>query len=197
VAKASIRRLYESDACGLLDEELLADVGTRLYQRCLSILEVYEARHGRVRCPVCTRAGRETVMARVVEMTCPVCGWRITWREYARTFKRRQLNSGGALSVFRAFLHDWPAARTAELKMASVDQLIHGFHYSFRDRPTLPSRPVGPNLIHGKLEDVIRFLDGLSAGPDHAETRQEWAQTLATYRKDYLGGMLGREEEED
>jgi hypothetical protein len=199
VSKEKIRRLYASDAQGLLDEELLLDVGTRLFQRCRSIIEVYEARRGRVRCPACARIGRETVIerkllggGRYTEIVCPSCGWRVSWREYARTFKRRQLNSGGALCVFHSYLGDWPAARTPETKMAAVARLIHGFHYSFKGRPTLPSRPVGPNLINGKLEDVIEFLDELSAGPERVDARREWDQTLEKYRREYLGEMLGR-----
>jgi len=40
VSKEKIRRLYESDASGLRDDELLDDVGITLYLRCKSILTV-------------------------------------------------------------------------------------------------------------------------------------------------------------
>jgi hypothetical protein len=38
--QAKIRWLYELDAQGITDEELIADVGYRLYSRCQSILAV-------------------------------------------------------------------------------------------------------------------------------------------------------------
>ena len=48
-----IRRVYEGDAQGLLDSELLDKVGWALYARCESFLLAHEARNGRARCPVC------------------------------------------------------------------------------------------------------------------------------------------------
>ena len=50
VPKNKIRRLYVSDSRGLLDEDLLEDVGSMLLQRCLSILAVADAQKGRVHC---------------------------------------------------------------------------------------------------------------------------------------------------
>ncbi len=118
LSKEKLRRLYQSDAAGMLDEELLDDVGTCLFQRCQSILAVDEAKHGRVRCPRCEKAGRETIIRRELEhgaremtLTCPVCGWQIVWQDYLRSFKRRQLNLGGAGVAFGAFARGWPAAR--------------------------------------------------------------------------------------
>ncbi len=207
ISKAQIRRLYESDALGMLDEELLADVGTRLFQRCRSIVEVHEARQGQVRCPRCERSGRETLIARSkdpgareAQILCPACGWQVTWIEYARTFKRRQLNSGGAMSAFQEYIQRWPAARTPELKMVAVDRLIHAFHFSLYKLPDLPTRPAGVNLIKGKLSDVIQFLEELSYGPgssaERNQVRLEWQQTLETFRKDFLEGLLYRQTEE-
>lgn len=208
VPKDLIRRLYESDAAGMLDIELLDDVGTRLYQRCLSILDVDAAQRGRVRCPRCDRAGRETIIvcdtrpaADGGEIVCPACGWRVAWRDYLRSYKRRQLNLGGAGDAFTAFARDWPRARAPEAKMLAVDRLIHAFHYSFRQRPDMPSRPAGVNLINGKLEDVIRFLDALSTGsastPGVRAGRAQWQHTLDTYRRVYIQDFLGNEPEDE
>ncbi len=200
--KEKLRRLYESDARGLLDEELLDDVGACLFQRCQSILEVDAAKHGRVRCPRCAKAGRETVIPREFEisayeaiLTCPACGWQIAWQDYLRAFKRRQLNLGGAGDAFLAFVRGWPAARSPAQKMIAVDRLIHAFHYSMKQFPDLPSRPAALNLINGKLEDVIRFLDGLSYGPGSTPAvtavRDGWQENLDAYRRDFLGGLCG------
>ncbi len=48
-----IRRLYEVDAKGIVDEDLIDKVGYALYARCQSILEATEAHAGRVKCPEC------------------------------------------------------------------------------------------------------------------------------------------------
>jgi hypothetical protein len=48
--------------------------------------------------------------------------------------------------------------------MLTIDRLIHAFHYSLRQQPDLPTRPVGVNLIAGKVTDVVLFLDELTYG---------------------------------
>ena len=48
-----LRQLYLSDARGLLDLELLEDVGINLYCRCESILVVSDAAEGKVVCVLC------------------------------------------------------------------------------------------------------------------------------------------------
>jgi DNA-directed RNA polymerase subunit M/transcription elongation factor TFIIS len=195
VPKHKIRRLYESDAQGMLDEELVDDVGITLLLRCKSILEVAQAKRGRVRCPCCARQRVETTIQRArvkgdprdEVITCPACGWQVTWGEYAASYKRKQLNIGGAAGAFEAYVQSYKAARTPQAKMLAIDRLIHAFHYSLRDRPGLPTRSVGPNLIQGKLTDILRFLDELTYGPDTAQEMQErretWLRNLAANRR--------------
>lgn len=174
VRKNSIRRLYESDAKGVLDEELVDDVGISLFARCQDILTVDEARKGRIRCPRCRGEGRDTVFDRPRHvdgdvrdqvLRCPLCGWRTTWGQYQRTFQRRQLNLGGARAFFEGYVREYPKARTARVKMLAIDRLIHGFHFSLLQDPGRPTRPAGVNLIEGRLTDVVQFLDALSYGP--------------------------------
>jgi len=65
VTKERLWRLYASEAAGLLEEELLDEVGVTLYLRCQTILDVYSALHrGMVRCPRCQQVGRDTFVAR-------------------------------------------------------------------------------------------------------------------------------------
>ena len=64
VPKHKIRRLYEADAKGMLDEDLLNDVGITLLLRCESILAVAEAQRGRVKCPRCTGRERTVIIKR-------------------------------------------------------------------------------------------------------------------------------------
>jgi transcriptional regulator NrdR family protein len=179
--KWKIRRLYELDAQGILDEELLDDVGFTLLLRCRDIVTIDEARRGRVKCPRCAKQKKRTLIDRVYEkgdvrdevITCPECGWRITWGEYALSFRRKQLNSGGALTAFERYIRDYRAAQRPQQKMLAIDRLIHEFHYSLRTQPDLPCRPVGVNLIQGKLGDVVRFLDELTYGRQTTEGLKE------------------------
>jgi hypothetical protein len=185
VPKWKLGRLYTSDAQGLLDEELLDDVGFILLERCRDILKVEDAQHGRVHCARCDRQGQTTLITcpqtkgdpRDAVLTCPVCGWQITWGDYHLSFKRKQLNPGGATDTFAAFVQAFPQAHTPQAKMAAIDRLIHEFHYSFKPLPDVPTRPVGVNLIEGHLEDVIAFLDELTFGDDAS-----WKAALASFR---------------
>jgi DNA-directed RNA polymerase subunit RPC12/RpoP len=181
VAKWKIRRLYELDAQGIVDEALLDDVGITLLLRCRDIVTIDEARRGRIKCPRCAKQKKRTLIVRAhgkgdvrdEVITCPECGWRITWGEYALSFKRKQLNSGGALTAFERYIRDYRAAQRPQQKMLAIDRLIHEFHYSLRAQPDLPCRPVGVNLIQGKLGDVVRFLDELTYGRQTTEGLEE------------------------
>jgi hypothetical protein len=185
VPKWKLKRLYESDAQGLLDEDLLDDVGFTLLERCRDILKVDSAQHGRVHCARCDRQGQTTLITcpqtrgdpRDALLTCPVCGWQITWGDYHLSYKRKQLNPGGATDTFAAFVVNFPLANTPQSKMAAVDRLIHEFHYSYQSMPDLPTRPVGVNLIEGHLEDVIAFLNELTFG-----NASSWKDNLESFR---------------
>ena len=196
VPKWKIRRLYESHAQGLLDEDLLEDVGWTLLLRCQDILTIDQAKRGRISCPRCAKHGSPTVIARrpVTSgdprdevITCPECRWQIAWGDYALSYKRKQLNAGGATRSFAGYVKAYLSARTAQNKMLAIDRLIHEFHYSARLRPDQPTRPVGVNLIQGKLASVIEFLDELSGypatrRPETADVRQRWQQNLSRFR---------------
>ncbi len=199
VPQHKLRRLYEADAQGIVDTELIDDVGITLFVRCQAILEVAEAKEGRVKCPRCARQGETSLIrrehrpgdARDEVLACPRCGWQITWGEYAKSFKRKQLNIGGARESFAGYVERYWAARTPQAKMLAIDRLIHEFHYSYRRQPDLPTRSVGPNLIQGKLGDVLLFLDELTYGPQSTagveERRAEWQDTLAANMRAMMG----------
>jgi predicted RNA-binding Zn-ribbon protein involved in translation (DUF1610 family) len=195
LSMAKLRRLYESQAQNLLDEDLLEEVGWTLFLRCKDILTVDEAKNGRVACPQCAKQGAATIILRELKttraaedqpITCPACGWQITWRGYASSYDRKQLNAGGATQAFARYVQAYPAAQTAQQKMLEIDRLIHEFHYSYSARPDQPTRPAGVNLIEGKLEAVIAFLNELSgypaAGGDMAQVREEWQRNLDKFR---------------
>ena len=166
VSKQKLRLLYERVSKGIWDEELIDDVGLTLYMRCRDIVKIHRARtEMTVTCPRCERVGEDTLIerptGRETPMTCSTCGWSMSWMDYHRSFQRRQLNPGGAVEYFRAFVEGFERAPDPRRKMLAIDRVIHEFHYSFRLLPDQPTRAAGVNLIEGRLTDVIAFLDDL------------------------------------
>ncbi len=179
-----IRRLYETDAKGIYDEELINEAGYGLLARCQSFLAANEAAHGRAMCPLCAHpiphsGDKEEVL------TCPECGWQLTWGEYFATFQHKQLSGAEpVLALFRDFVCRFPAARSARERTILIDRLLHGFHWYQKHGHT---RPVAVNLVEGKLPEVIAFLDELTYGetstPGLAQTREEWVRNSQNVRQ--------------
>lgn len=181
-----IRRLYESVARGLVDDDLLADVGFRLYLRCKSILvvrDIYERR--RLPCPACGQTVRLGDASQTWDegeqwLRCEICQWGLPWRDYWLTFRHQELGPGGATDIFEEYVRSWEAARTEREKVLAIDRVIHQWHWATTARGASLGlgRPTGVNLIEGNRRDVIAFLDRLSYGegsPDEIEaTRAEW-----------------------
>ena len=165
ISRAKLRRLYTRDSLGLVDDELIAEVGHALEARCESILAVHDARRGFVRCPRCAREDRERLLphdgSAAAMLTCPVCSWSTTWDAYRATFAGKQLEAGETHGVYDDFIHRFRGAIGPRQKMLAIDRLIHQFHYSLIPRHT-PARPAGVNLIEGSLEDVMSLLEELA-----------------------------------
>jgi hypothetical protein len=195
VPKDLIRRLYESDARGLRDGELLEEVGAAIAVRCQGILAVSGARKGAVRCPRCAGRGKESPIAWRTELgdragiKCAKCGWNTTWGEYRKTFRGKQLNEGAAGKSFRVFLEEWPAASSARDKMLAIDRVIHEFHiYLFRNSRTgaekrKACRAACVNLIEGNLSSVVEFLESLGYGANLPvpllKNRDNWKNAIS------------------
>ena len=162
VSKHKLRQLYENDASGMCDEELLDDVGYALYLRCQSILEVTEAVRGRVKCHRC---GWVIPHRREALVRCAQCGWEVPWKDYQRSYQQKQLFGGAALPFFQDYVNRFPHAQAARDKLLFIDRLIHEFHWyqkANQDAPE-PVRPTAANLIEGKgIQDVLDFLDSLT-----------------------------------
>ncbi|MBN1430170.1 MAG: hypothetical protein JXB07_17505 [Anaerolineae bacterium] len=180
VSQSKIRRLYETDAQGIIDEGQIDDVGWALWSRCDSILTVTAAHNGHVRCPACdTSIERQNTRETDEQVTCPACGWSMAWEVYHRSYRGKQLFGANAVDAFQVYHQAFPLAQTARAKMLLIDQLIHAFHISLQT----VGRPAAANLIEGSLLDIIGFLDGLtSAGTSAAgigDAREAWHSTLA------------------
>jgi hypothetical protein len=175
-----IRRLYESDAQGILDLELLETVGWGLYSRCDSFLLAAQARQGKVPCPAC---GTIILLGSRPKgiLNCPVCGWECSSKDYLDTLKNQQLNGGPeVVALFQHYVDEFPQALEPTRKMLLIDELIHGFHHFLVSGRT--RRSVGINLISGHMEFVVDFLDHLSYGPGSTpgvqETLQQWQEKI-------------------
>jgi hypothetical protein len=184
VPQWKLRKLYETDAKGIHDEELIDEVGYGLLARCESFILANEVRGGTLPCPCCSAQVEHTHRKEDV-LSCD-CGWELTWGEYFKTIQHKQLS--GAEPVLRQFgeyVRHFPKARTPRERMVLIDQLIHGFHSYYRGVGN-PTRPVAINLIGGRLSEVINFLDSLTYGPGSTpgtrEAKAEWDRNITTAR---------------
>jgi hypothetical protein len=188
-----IRRLYEQDALGIVDDELIDDVGLALHARCVSIVRVNT---GRVVCPRCAtafevcRTYRERKRGeapddpeRVVPCPRAGCGWQTTVGRWRQSWRHRELHAGWGLPALRAFAEAYPAATTSRTRMLLIDQLLHAFHQDLR-RAT-PGRSVAHNLVEGNQRQALELLDSLAYGDHSAPERR------ATYAAWRAGGAAG------
>lgn len=177
IRKSEIERLYISCGSGLLDEDLIDEVGFGLLARCISMLQVAEAIRGRPVCPQCS-AGAEVRDMYEPNATalCRNCGWQCPWKKYQKTYQRKGLFAGGMESFVRDFVNKFSATRSHREKLVLIDTLIHRFHWE--SATGSGGRPGACSLIEGKMKDIMPFLDRLSYGenipPDVQQTREEW-----------------------
>jgi hypothetical protein len=174
-----IRRLYETDARGIVDDELIEEVGFALYSRCQSILIATEAHAGRVQCPRCGNIVPHQSDRNAI-LQCEQCSWRVRWGDYFKTYQDKHLHGGGAIVAFKEYLEAFTRARSPRERMLAIDRLIHVFHCELVQDPV---RSVGVNLIYGKnTREVTEFLDRLTYGesstPELKETRIAWERKL-------------------
>jgi hypothetical protein len=163
VRREKLRRLYEGEAGGMLDAELLDDIGTTIYCRCRDILIVSDAAEGRVKCLRCdsviVRAGDDLEQM----IVCGSCGWESRWDDYRRSYRHQELYARGLTAPIVEFMGGWERAASAREKMMLVDRVIHVWHWE-TTRGREKGRPAAVNLIEGSRRQVIAFLDELSAG---------------------------------
>lgn len=185
VSQNLIRRLYETDAKGIYDEDLIDEVGYGLLARCESFIEANEGRGGRVKC---FRCGTIIDNAWATgPATCPKCAWQVEWNDYFPSMKGKQLSGAEpVLAVMREFIGQFSRTRDLREKTFAIDRLIHQFHWYVNTKKNLRSvRPMAANLIEGKVSDIVAFLDKLTYGeastPGMAEQHDEWRTTLCQY----------------
>ena len=144
--KAQIARLYEASGRGLVDEELIDDVGFSLLARAESILAATAASRGRASCPGC-----KAVVEHDHELLkCRRCGWECSWQAYKKTIKYKHLNAGGMKPFLEEFVEKFPRARSHADRLILIDTLIHRYHW---ETSTGGGRPGACCLIEGKMSN--------------------------------------------
>lgn len=110
VRQEKIWRLYQNDARGLVDDELIDEVGWALYARCQSIVMVTEGKQ--VPCPRCHHVvvcpGER--WSRQYAIACPVCSWKATYGQYRDSWRHQDLHGGNAMYAVREFVAKWERA---------------------------------------------------------------------------------------
>lgn len=159
VSRSKLIRLYNSDARGLPDEDLIDDIGYTFYTRCKEARDIREClEKGKLICHHCG------AVLSPGSYTSPVkcdCGHWYTYREYRRSFNSNNLPAGRATPIFNAFADKWILCKDAKEKMILIDQLIHECHVSVMSG--LAGRSVCVNLIEGtltQLKDMLEMLAG-------------------------------------
>ncbi len=173
-------RLYEADAAGLVDDELLDDVGWRLWERLADVVRVTA---GRVRCPVCGEEFQVRSPGRSADerVRCPGCDWSVTPREWHRSWEHRGLN--GPCPDFKRFVDAWPAAGSARKRMLLIDGVVHALHVSAREGSH--GNFAARNFLEGSRPKIVALLEELASGPGShvAEgARQRWNAARDAYR---------------
>ena len=186
IRQAKIWQLYQNDARGAVDEALVEDVGLTLLQRCRSIWLVTQRE---VECPRCgavfTLCEPDSWKTLPGPQICPTpgCGWETTAEEWHESWRHRELLGTAAMPAVETYLQDYPRAQNTQEQMVCIDQLIHSFHISLRTGKI--NRSFANNLIEGSHDQVVEFLDRLSAKPggiDKDQWRTEVDQMYNTRR---------------
>ncbi len=173
-------RLYEANATGLIDDELVDDVGWRIWERLSDVIRVSS---GRVRCPVCGTEFEVRARGRSEDdlVQCSGCEWSVTPRAWHKSWEHRNLN--GHCPEFQRFADAWPKATSSRDRMLLIDAVVHALHVSSRD--DAPGNFAARNFLEGSRPKIVALLDELANGPgsnvaDGARAR--WQAAREHYR---------------
>ena len=182
IRQSKIWQLYQNDALGAVDEVLIEDVGLGLLERCRSIWLVTNRQ---AECPRCgatftlCEPGSWKMLPGVQTCPTPDCRWETTAEQWHESWKHRELLGTAAMPAIVTYLDEYPRARTTQERMICIDQLIHSFHISLRTGKA--TRSFANNLIEGSHDQVVEFLDRLSARDDGVDKEQWRARVHGMY----------------
>ena len=192
VSRQKIRLLYEKDAQGIVDEDLINEVAFSFFTRCSDILTVTEASKGRIKCLKCEYIINHK-WNKDEKLTCEKCSWETSWGEYSKSYKGKYFHAGLVEDVFREFVAKLPKAQTAKKKMILIDTIIHECHKWLNKEINeyVYHRPLAVNLIEGKVTKIIELLTSLAEGQENTagvkERREIWKKRIDKYTKIKFG----------
>lgn len=187
IKQSLIWQIYQNDSLGMVDEELLEDVGYRLYNRCQSIWLVTRRE---VRCPRCgavfpvSYPDSWNLLPGELHCPSPGCGWSTTAEAWHNSWRHRDLLGTAAMQAVETYLRDYLKASTPEAKMVCIDNLIHAFHVSLQTGKN--NRSFANNLIEGSHEQVLELLDKLFAKPGRVD-KDQWRDGVDAMWKNRRG----------
>lgn len=158
VSRRKLEQLYISEARGLLDEDLLDDVGFSFFARCDQALKIRELMDkGQLICHNCG------ALLSAKSYTDPIecaCGYSYTYREYRRSCNSASMPGGRATPIFKAFADGWQRCSDAKSKMLLIDRLVHECHVTLMSGEK--GRSVCMNLIEGTTAQLSEMLERLA-----------------------------------
>lgn len=197
VPRHKIAELYKKDALGICDEVLIDDVGIGLLVRIESIFRARAANSGLASCPLCQREIPHDFDPAFL-LRCESCNWELTWAEYHKSKRGKHLIASGMDPFLKEYAEQYRVARSPQEKMILIDTLIHRYHWELEGGLTGPG---ARNLIGGKPNEVIDFLNQLSYGtrssPEILATRQEWLDKVRKSQAQYASAIKERELKEE
>jgi hypothetical protein len=182
VSRRNIQRLYESDARGLLDEELLEELHYAIHARIVDMFEVRDAQtFGRVHCRQCgeviPQPFRMGARNRQELLHCEKCDWHVTCGEFFESYTGKSMLPGSVTDMFEEYLARFSKANTAQEKMLLLDWLIHQFHVM----QGIARMSVAKNVIQGTDEQVRQLIETLACGPGSTQGLSSLAQWQSVY----------------
>ena len=154
VSRKDLLRLYQGEAAGLIDQELLEEIGYTFYARCRQAKEVRELmEEGKLLCLHCGAVLKPSGYTSPVHCECGYC---YTYREYRRSCNTANMPGGRAAPIFETFAQKWPSCRETSQKMMLIDWLIHECHVTLMSG--LKGRSVCVNLIEGTLKQISDLI---------------------------------------
>ena len=182
-----VRLLYESDSKGILDEDLLTEVGYGIYACCQDLLERAVAARGRVKCRNCDNIIiRPLINGRFADsniLRCSLCGWEVACKDYHESLlRKRPALPYEPEEIFKEFAKQWPLASSSREKLLLIDRLIHEWHIHY----ITVGWPLGTSVIQATARQMVDLLEGLAYGPDSSkgleQTRMVWMTRLKARR---------------
>ena len=183
LSSSKLIRLYEANAAGTLADELVDDVGWRLWER---LADVVRVTNGRVRCPVCGTEFQVRTPERQPDdlVQCDGCDWVVTPGQWHKSWENRDLN--GWCHEFQRFVDRWPSARSVGDRMVMIDTVVHALHVSSREDS--PGNFAARNFLEGSRPKVVALLDELALGPGSRVAdgaRRRWSEARELYRNQH------------